>query len=79
MNSELQNKQKNQDDVNFVVDIGQVVSMPEIEAREEIKEEEAVPRAVLSQEPPRTNFEFERREIVVEEGEVVAILMFKWM
>jgi len=71
MNSELQDKQKNQDDV--------VVDMPEIEAREETKDEEAPPSAVPPQEPPRTNFEFERRESVVEDGEVVAIEKFKWM
>ena len=54
------------------------MDMPEIEVREEAKDEEAAPPSAVSpQEPPRTNFEFERRESVVEEGEVVAIEKFK--
>ena len=55
------------------------MDMPEIEAREETKDEEAPPSAALPQEPPRTNFEFERRESVIEDGEVVPIEKFKWM
>ena len=55
------------------------MDMPEIEAREETKDEEAPPSAAPPLEPPRTNFEFERRESVVEDGEVVAIEKFKWM